>query len=72
MDIPGVNMNDTCLQIEALHKSLVKANKILEEAIARTPATITSYPRLVSLSELTKGSSNIIKELLETYCKTNG
>jgi uncharacterized protein YbaP (TraB family) len=62
-------MSETCLKLEALHKALAKADKIVEEAVTRTPATITSYPRLVSLSELTKGSLNITRDLLKILCE---
>ncbi|MCE4606716.1 MAG: hypothetical protein F7B59_05205 [Desulfurococcales archaeon] len=65
-------MSDVCLRIEALYKALIKANRIIEESIARTPPIVTSYPRIVSLGELTKGSLNVTIELLETLCKSNG
>jgi len=64
-------MSDVCLQIEALHRALIKANRIIEESIARTPTTVTSYPRIVSVGEIIKGSLNITAELLEKLCKSN-
>jgi hypothetical protein len=68
VDTPGVNTSEKCLKAEVVYRTIKKINKIIDEATARTPATITSYTRLLAAGELAKGAINISLELMRDLC----
>ena len=69
MDTLGANTSEDCLKAEILYKAIRRLNKVLEEAMTRTPTTITSYTRLLAAGELARGAINISQELMKNLCR---
>lgn len=69
MDTLGANTSEDCLKAEILYKAIRRLNKVLEEAMTRTPITITSYTRLLAAGELARGAINISQELMKNLCR---